>query len=175
MGKVEDGEELRVPGERRIRPQGGSNLLGLVLKDGGARRFERVVVLKRELDGLLQRDAHGRGSRRRRLLRESGADGEEKQDPPRWHRSAHHDCGVCERTGSCVGTATFTVVALQSLISYKRKPNLRPLIFFCLRKKIIRARWRLGGRGARVALGHQCFPVAGALMNCDVPLGVNRR
>src|SRR5579862_4651549 len=46
---------------------------------------------------------------------------------------------------------------------------------FLLTQKIIGARWRLSRRRARVAEGHQCFPVAGALMNRDVPFGDNRR
>ena len=44
--EVEEREELRIPGERGIRPQVGGNFLGLVLTNGGAGRFERMVVLQ---------------------------------------------------------------------------------------------------------------------------------
>lgn len=37
-----------------------------------------------------------------------------------------------------------------------------------------RIRRRLGGRGAGMAEGHQCFPIAGAFLDGDVPFGGNR-
>ena len=77
LRQVEEREELRVPGKGRVRPQVGGDFLGLILHDGGAGRFERVIVRERELDGLLERDARGR------RLRERGANEKEKQDPGR--------------------------------------------------------------------------------------------
>jgi hypothetical protein len=39
----------------------------------------------------------------------------------------------------------------------------------------MRSKWRLGGGRARVAEGHQRFPVAGAFLTGDVPLRDNQR
>ena len=77
LRKIEEGEKLRIPGKSRVRPQVGGDFLSLILHDGGAGRFERVIVRKRELYGLLERDA------RSRWLRKRGTNEKEKQDPGR--------------------------------------------------------------------------------------------
>ena len=77
LREIEEREELRIPGKGRIRPQVGGDFLSLILHDGGASRFERVIVCERELDGLLERDAWDR------RLRERGTNEKEKQDPGR--------------------------------------------------------------------------------------------
>src|ERR1700733_14934505 len=75
--QIEEGEKLCVPGKGGVRAQVGGDFLGLILHDGGARRFERVIVCERELEGLLKRDA------RCRRLRERGTNEKEKQNPGR--------------------------------------------------------------------------------------------
>jgi len=77
LREVEEREELRIPGKGRVRPQVGGNFLGLILHDGRAGRFERVIVRERELYGLLERDARGG------WLCERGTNEKEKQDPGR--------------------------------------------------------------------------------------------
>ena len=65
-------QELRVQGEHWIRPQVRGDFQRLVLLNGGARRFQIVVVLERHLDGLIHGDAHGAVRLpRRRILRRS--------------------------------------------------------------------------------------------------------
>ena len=51
--------ELRVRREHGIGPQVCGNFQRLVLQDGGARRFQIVIVFERHLNGLVHADAHG--------------------------------------------------------------------------------------------------------------------
>jgi hypothetical protein len=134
LRRVKEWDELGVPGESRIRPQVRSNFLGLVLKNGGTGRFERMIVFERELYGLIQRDSNGWGASRGRLLCERGADREKKQDPLRRLRAGSYVRKIIE-------TEYFTVVALQSLISYKNAPT-KDKYPSCKRKK---ADKRVGG------------------------------
>src|ERR1700722_12902218 len=57
--RLEDGDELGVCGEHRVRPQVGGDFLRFTLLDGGTRSFKSVIVLQRQLDRLIERYAHG--------------------------------------------------------------------------------------------------------------------
>ena len=59
MTGLKNRKELRVRGEDGIGPQVCGDFQSLVLLNGGARRFQIVVVLQRHLNGLVQTDAHG--------------------------------------------------------------------------------------------------------------------
>ena len=59
MTGLEDGEELRVPGEDGVGAEIGGGFLGLVLEDGGARGLESVVVLQGEANGFFDGDTRG--------------------------------------------------------------------------------------------------------------------
>ena len=53
---LEDRQKLRVAQKHRIRPKVGGDLFRLVFLDRGPRRQQIVIVLKRHLDRLIQRD-----------------------------------------------------------------------------------------------------------------------
>src|SRR5579859_6785056 len=63
IARLEDGKELRVPGQYRVRAKIRGDFLGLILQNRGARRQERVVMLQSEPDGFFERDARGSGLR----------------------------------------------------------------------------------------------------------------
>ena len=59
LAGLKNRKELRVQGEHGIGPQVCGDFQSLVLLNGGARRFQIVVVLQRHLNGLVHADAHG--------------------------------------------------------------------------------------------------------------------
>ncbi len=74
-------QELLVPEQHRIRPQIRGDLLSLILQDRRARRLQRMIVLDRQIDGLVQRHARRRSLRRglRRTLRRHAHSGEKRE------------------------------------------------------------------------------------------------
>jgi hypothetical protein len=63
---LEDGKELRVPGEHGIGTEIGGRLQSLGLKDGRARGLQSVVVLQSQANGFLDRNARRGGLSRGR-------------------------------------------------------------------------------------------------------------
>jgi hypothetical protein len=59
LARLEDRQELGVPGKHRIGTEIGGDFLRLVFQDGGASGQEGVIVLKGEADGLFERDTRG--------------------------------------------------------------------------------------------------------------------
>jgi hypothetical protein len=56
VARREERQVLPIGNQHRVRTQVGSDLLGLTLLDGGASGQQGVVVLKRKLNGVVQRD-----------------------------------------------------------------------------------------------------------------------
>ena len=73
FARSENGEELRVPGDRGIGTQVRGDFLGLVLQDRSARGKQRMVALRRKINRLVQRDSRGSNRSRRRQARQRHA------------------------------------------------------------------------------------------------------
>src|ERR1700688_4773447 len=77
----EERHVLLIDERHGIGPQVGCNFERLILQDRGTRRLQRVVVLERQIDGLIERDA-GRRMLRRRGLRSGLSRGSQGSEQP---------------------------------------------------------------------------------------------
>lgn len=69
FARLEDGEELRIPGQSRVGSEIGGGLERLILQDRRAGGLQGVIVLERQADSFLDGDSRGGKLREGRLRR----------------------------------------------------------------------------------------------------------
>ena len=84
-GQFRDRQVFPVGENRRVRAQIGRDFRGLALLDGGPRSLQGVVVLQRQIDGLLQRNLD-RSLRERQIQPQAEHDGRNDNTPIALHR-----------------------------------------------------------------------------------------